>query len=203
MTHRRLMLPVTAALMILAAACSSDPPPAPPVEPTGPTPEEIAEQQRVADSIARAQAEREAAAREAAAREAAERERQRQIAAARETLAEMVFFDYDEAEITAQAQGVLQRKVDILRGSPAVRIQIAGHADERGSNEYNIALGNRRAQAVRDFLTGFGIAAGRMSIVSYGEDRPLVNQSNEEAWARNRRAEFTITAGANQINPGS
>ena len=200
MTHRRLMVPVLASLMVLAAACSKDPPP--PVEPTGPTAAELAEQARLELSRRAAEA---AAAAERAAAEAAAAERleaERRMAEARATLEEMIFFDYDEAEITAASERVLRAKVDILRRSPAVRIRIAGHADERGSNEYNIALGNRRAEAVREFMANFGIDANRIAIISYGEDRPLVNQSNEAAWSRNRRAEFDITAGADQINPG-
>jgi len=200
MINRRLTVPALAALMVLAAACSNDPPP--PVEPTGPTAEELAAQAR-ADSIAAAQAEAERLAREAAAEEAAARaEMERRMAAARATLEDTIYFDYDESAIRADSERTLRAKVDILRNSPAVRIRVAGHADERGSNEYNIALGTRRAEAVREFLTGFGIDANRIAIISYGEDRPAVNASTEAAWSQNRRAEFSITAGADQINPG-
>jgi peptidoglycan-associated lipoprotein len=113
----------------------------------------------------------------------------------------MVFFDYDMSAIRPDAEAVLRRKVDILRASAQVRIRVEGHADERGSTEYNLALGNRRAEAVRQFLTGFGLSADRFEIVSFGEDRPLAQGSNEEAWSRNRRGQFVITAGANAINP--
>ena len=88
-----------------------------------------------------------------------------------------------------------------LVGEPAVQIRIEGHADERGSTEYNIALGNARAEAVRQFFASFGLDASRFAITSYGEERPLAQGSTESAWARNRRAEFVITAGADQINP--
>jgi len=197
MTLRRFALPILAAIAV--GACSSDPPPPP--APTGPTEEELA--QRRADSIAAAQAEAERrAAEERAAREA-EEARRRAVADARETLQAMVFFDYDESDITDEAAAVLRRKVDVLRASPQVQIRIEGHADERGSTEYNLALGNRRADAVREFLTGFGLPQSRFAIVSYGEEQPLVNQSNESAWSQNRRAEFEITAGANAINPPS
>ncbi len=201
MTHRRLMVPAVAALMVFAAACSNDPPPQE-VVPTGPTAEELAAQAR-ADSLAAAQARAEADARAEAAAAAAERaEMERRMAAARSTLESTIYFEYDESAITAASERVLRQKVEILRNSPAVRIQIQGHADERGSNEYNIALGTRRAEAVREFLGGFGIDASRVAIISYGEDRPAVNASTEAAWSQNRRAEFVITAGANQINPG-
>ena len=89
-----------------------------------------------------------------------------------------------------------------LKRNAQVNLQIEGHCDERGSNEYNDALGNRRAQAVVDFFTGFGLDASRFAIVSFGEDRPLVSRSDEDAWAQNRRAEFILTAGQNDINPG-
>ena len=201
MTNRRLMIPAVAALMVLAAACSNDPPPQN-IVPSGPTAAELAEQARL-DSIAQENARREQEARDEAARQAAaEREAAQRMAAARATLEETIYFEYDESTITSASERVLRMKVDILRNSPAVRIRVEGHADERGSNEYNIALGTRRAEAVREFLAGFGIDANRVAIISYGEDRPAVNASNESAWSQNRRAQFVITAGANQINPG-
>ena len=114
---------------------------------------------------------------------------------ARSTLEAMVNFDYDESAITSQAEQVLRGKIPILRNSPTVRIRMEGHADERGSTEYNLALGSRRAESVRAFLAGFGISADRFTATSFGEDRPLVNRSDEAAWARNRRVEFVITGG--------
>ena len=195
MRYRTFVITAFAAVLLLGA-CRADPPPPP--EPTGPTAEEL-EAQRIADSIAAAEAEArriaEEEARLAAAREAAIRE-------ARATLAERVHFDLDMAEIRPDAERVLRAKLAILRASPAVQLRIEGHCDERGSNEYNDALGNRRAQAVVDFFTGFGLDASRFAIVSFGEDRPFVNRSDEDAWAQNRRAEFIITAGQNDINPG-
>jgi peptidoglycan-associated lipoprotein len=149
----------------------------------------------------------ERAAREAEARAAAERaaaaERERAVAEARETLEALVFFDYDVSEIRPDQEALLRQKADILRSDPQVRLRISGHADERGSTEYNLALGNRRAEAVRQFLTGFGLSENRFEIISFGEGRPLQTGSNEAAWERNRRAEFDVTAGANSINPPS
>jgi peptidoglycan-associated lipoprotein len=125
-------------------------------------------------------------------------------ARARAILEETVHFDYDESSIRADAQEALARKVPILRSNPNVQLRIAGHADERGSVEYNLALGMRRANAVRDYLAGFGVDVGRFETVSMGEDMPLDPRSNEQAWARNRRAEFTVVAGgATLIMPGS
>ena len=196
MRYRTFVITAMAAVLFVGA-CKKEPPPPP--EPTGPTAEELAEQQRIRDSIAAAEQARQdsiaAAAEAVRAREAA-------IAAARTTLTERIHFDYDMAVIRPDAERILRDKLAILRASPNVVLRIEGHCDERGSNEYNDALGNRRAQAVVDFFTGFGLDASRFAIVSFGEDRPLVNQHNEDAWAMNRRAEFIITAGQNDINPG-
>ena len=127
----------------------------------------------------------------------------RAVRAARAALEEMVFFDYDVSDIRDDAETTLRAKVDILRASPQVQVRIEGHADERGSTEYNMALGNRRAEAIRQFLVGFGLAENRFEIVSFGEGRPLQQGSAESAWARNRRGQFVITAGANSINPAN
>ena len=181
------------AVALLISACAKDP--APPPAPTGPTAEEIAQERAAAAAAAEAAAE---AARLKAEQEAAERERVRRdraIAEARSTLRELVNFDYDESAITDQSEQILRRKVPILRNSPTVQIRLEGHADERGSTEYNLALGSSRAESVREFLAGFGISADRLTTTSFGEDRPLVSRSDENAWSRNRRVEFAITGG--------
>jgi peptidoglycan-associated lipoprotein len=199
MKHRTFVVTALAVTMMLGA-CRREPPPPP--EPTGPTAEELAEmeRQRIADSIRQAEAEAEAA--RLAAERRAEEARQRAIGEARNTLMERVHFDYDLAEIRPDAERLLRAKLTILRASPAVQMRIEGHCDERGSNEYNQALGNRRAQAIIDFFANFGLDASRFSLVSFGEERPLVNRSDEDAWAMNRRGEFILTAGQNEINPG-
>jgi peptidoglycan-associated lipoprotein len=135
---------------------------------------------------------------ERAAREAAEAAAtaRREADRVRAVLEERVFFDYDESNIREDTRRTLDEKVRALRDNPAVRLRIEGHADERGSTEYNLALGSRRAQSVLNYITGFGIAPGRLETVTYGEERPLVSASNDRAWAQNRRAEFIITAGA-------
>jgi peptidoglycan-associated lipoprotein len=194
MIVRRFFVTVFAATL-LVGACGGDPPPPPPPQPDQDS------LQRYNDSVAAAEAARRAEAERLAAERAAEAERQRRIREARATLEEMVFFDYDMSEIRSDAATTLRAKVDILRSSPQVQLRIEGHADERGSTEYNMALGNRRAEAVRQFLVGFGLDASRFEIVSFGEGRPLEMGSNEAAWARNRRGQFVITAGANAINP--
>ncbi len=196
MKYRTFVVAALAAVLFVAA-CKKEPPPPP--APTGPTAEELAEQRRL-DSIAAAEEAARRAAEEAE-RRAAE-ERARLVAEARASLTERIHFAYDMADIRPDAEEILMAKVEILRASPMVRLRIEGHCDERGSNEYNQALGNRRAQSVVDFLTSYGLDASRFETVSFGEERPLVNASNEEAWAQNRRAEFIITAGQNDINPG-
>ncbi len=103
-----------------------------------------------------------------------------------------IHFDFDKYNLTDQAIATLTRNAEILLRHPDVRIVIEGHCDERGTDEYNLALGEKRAMAARDFLVRFGIEKSRISIVSYGEERPIDPSHNEEAWARNRRAEFVI-----------
>jgi peptidoglycan-associated lipoprotein len=107
----------------------------------------------------------------------------------------MVFFDYDVAAVRTDARTTLDAKAQILRGDPSITLRVAGHADERGSTEYNLALGNRRAMAIKEYITGFGIAGDRLQVTSYGEERPLAQGSGESVWSRNRRGEFTITGG--------
>jgi len=111
-------------------------------------------------------------------------------------LAAMVHFEFDRSDLDAASAAVLDRKLRILQQYPRLALQVAGHCDERGSDEYNLALGERRAAAVKRYLVEHGVAEGRLTIVSYGEERPLDPGHTEEAWARNRRAEFAVTAGA-------
>ena len=98
-------------------------------------------------------------------------------------------------EARREAEQLLRAKLPILRASPTIRLRLEGHADERGSTEYNLALGNRRAVAVQEFLADFGISANVFTTTSFGEERPAVNRSDEAAWAQNRRVEFVITGG--------
>ena len=137
------------------------------------------------------------AAEEARRREEAERERAG--AAIRTELMEMVFFDYDAATIRDDAKSVLDRKVAILRNNPQVTLRIEGHADERGSVEYNLALSLRRANAIRDYLSNFQLDANRFEVVPLGEERPLSSGTSESDYARNRRGEFVIVAGGNNL----
>lgn len=153
-----------------------------------------------ADSIRIANERAEAEAR--AERERMERERlSRETAAAREVLTEIVFFEYDSNDITPQAAELLQLKAAVLQANPSLRVRIEGHADQRGSTEYNLALGQRRAEAVRAYLANYGVDPDRFATVSYGKERPLVEGDGEDAFARNRRAEFAVTGGEIRVVP--
>jgi peptidoglycan-associated lipoprotein len=105
-----------------------------------------------------------------------------------------VFFLYDASEVTPEAQAALQANAALLRKYPTWQITIEGHCDERGTAEYNLALGERRAATARDYLISLGISADRLRMVSYGKEFPFEPGSNEGAWAKNRRAHFVITA---------
>lgn len=103
-----------------------------------------------------------------------------------------IHFGFDRYDITSEAQATLTRNAEWLKANPARSVQIEGHCDERGTNEYNMALGSRRARAAYDVLRSLGIEDSRMSTVSYGEELPLDPRHNEEAWAKNRRAHFAV-----------
>ena len=101
-----------------------------------------------------------------------------------------VFFEFDRYDLSADARSVLRANADWLKGNPSVRVEIEGHCDERGTNEYNLALGAKRAQAAREFLATLGVAAERLSTISYGEEIPVCKEANEACWKQNRRARF-------------
>ncbi len=101
-----------------------------------------------------------------------------------------VYFRFDSSELDPTALATLRQNAEIIRQMPTAIIQIEGHCDERGTQEYNLALGERRAMAVRDYLIRLGVSGDRLVTISYGKEMPADPRSNEEAWARNRRAEF-------------
>lgn len=114
----------------------------------------------------------------------------------RVSVGDRVFFGYDRFDLSAEARSVLERQAAWLRQYPNVRVLVAGNCDERGTREYNLALGARRAAAARDYLVSLGIAANRIESVSYGKERPLDARANEEAWSVNRNAHTNIVSGA-------
>jgi peptidoglycan-associated lipoprotein len=144
-----------------------------------------ARQRAIDDSIANARAMADAAARDAEAMRA--------------TIGSVVNFDYDKADLRDDTKQLLDAKIPILNANTGVTIRIAGHTDDRGSGEYNLQLGQRRAAAARDYLTARGVNTARIELVSYGEERPLCQDKNEACWSQNRRAEFEITAGGNML----
>jgi len=199
MTSRAQRLLVLGVLVIaVVSACRKRQPEVAP-QPVNTTPPETCDQ-RCRDSIRAADERRRAdsiANEERRRKEAADRA----LAALRATLAEKVFFDYDQSMITDESRAALDRKLPILRANAGLRLRISGHADERGSDEYNIALGQRRAVAVKRYLMDQGIDGGRLDVVSFGEEQPAVQGGTEDAFALNRRAEFEITAGGENLTP--
>ena len=105
---------------------------------------------------------------------------------------EHIYFDFDSAALSAMAQATLKNKAAWLNANPGVMVTIEGHCDERGTTEYNLALGDRRAESARSFLIDLGIDPARLEKISYGEEMPAVQGSGEDVWAKNRRAAFTI-----------
>lgn len=104
------------------------------------------------------------------------------------------YFDYDQSDLRDDARTALSANAEWLKRYPSIQLLVEGHADERGTSAYNLALGDRRANAARDYLTSLGVAAARVRTVSYGKERPFCNEGSEDCWQQNRRAHFVITA---------
>jgi peptidoglycan-associated lipoprotein len=115
----------------------------------------------------------------------------------RVNVGDTVHFDYDKYAILDQDKATLQRQATWLAKYPNIRVTIEGHCDERGTREYNLALGARRANAVKEYLVSLGVSAGRVDTISYGKERPICTESNESCWAQNRRGVTIIASGAN------
>jgi peptidoglycan-associated lipoprotein len=166
--------------------------------------DELARQRDSLDAAQRARALRDSA--DLAARQAAERARQAgrdsATAGARSTLLAAVYFDYDASELRGDSRAALEAKLPIMERFGELRVRVAGHTDDRGSDEYNLALGQRRAASVKRFLTERGVDDARVEIVSFGKERPTCEQQAESCWSRNRRAEFEITAGGATLAGG-
>lgn len=205
----RISIPLTISVgaILVAAACGGGTPAPPPMP--------VVDSAAIRDSIARAEAARRARedsarrAREEAERIAAQRRADSLAAIARETervrgmLSTRVHFDFDRSEIRSGDATVLDQKIAVLQANPGLRIAVTGHCDERGSDEYNLALGNRRALAAKQYMVSRGIAADRITTASRGEEQPAAMGHDENAWAQNRRDEFAITAGGDRLRaPG-
>ena len=202
MRTRRIAVLTIAALSVAATgACRKKPAPAPvPVQTVrGPD----ADSARLAQQEAARRAAADAAARQRAdsiaAAEATARDAAGAAATLRSTLTATVHFDYDQSDLRAEDKAILDAKIPILQANTGVSIRISGHTDERGSDEYNLALGQRRAAAAKAYLVQHGIADARIETISYGEERPVAQGSDEGAFSQNRRAEFEITAGGQTL----
>jgi peptidoglycan-associated lipoprotein len=193
-----MVLGLTAAMIVAACGKNPEPEMAP-----APAPEPVAtvdtaaermrleeEERRRREEAERIQRQREADSLAALGRAAEE---------VRAMLATMVHFDYDKADIRPDDAAALDGKVAILQANPNLRIRVHGHCDERGSDEYNLALGNRRATSVKQYLVNRGIDASRIDTQSWGEERPIAQGMTEDAWSQNRRAEFEIVAGGDVL----
>jgi peptidoglycan-associated lipoprotein len=179
----------------VAAACGGSKPtpaPTPASTPTASGPntdsidqarrDSIARAQRIADSL-RAEQDRLAAG----------------VASARNTITAMIYFDLDKSDLTDQDKASLDQKIPILNANAGLRIRVGGNCDERGSDEYNLALGQRRAAAAKRYLTDHGVDGGRIDVISYGKERPVAQGHDEGSWAQNRNAQFEITAGGDNL----
>ena len=116
------------------------------------------------------------------------------VAELRESAFETIYFDFDKSDIRSDQRDRMNRNARLLYDNKNVMVRLEGHCDERGTNEYNMALGDRRANSVRQFLVDYGISDSRITTISYGEERPVDPGHNEDAWAKNRRCEFKITS---------
>ncbi len=153
------------------------------------------------EEAAKVEAERAVKGREA---EAAKKELEKSLVAKKEpgiegevfesSLLKDIYFDFDKYDIRPGDMAILKGNAELLKKYHKVKIQTEGHCDERGTNEYNLALGERRANSTRNYLLSLGISSERISAISYGEERPLDPGHSEEAWAKNRRAHTIITA---------
>lgn len=161
--------------------------------------EPMEEERVVEDAAAQQAAEAEAARRAAEMAKMSEADRQRQEAAMmaedarmRAFVEENIHFDFDKYVLTPKAMMILDEKAAYLREHPEVRVLVEGHCDERGTNEYNLALGDRRANSAKNYLVKSGVAESRITTISYGEEQPLCMEQAESCWWKNRRAQFQV-----------
>ena len=148
---------------------------------------------RAEEEARKREQERQAAIREDELKEEQLRSKSERFQSAREMFEnEDILFEFDSASLSVEAQELLRAKAAWLRENSKARVIIEGHCDERGTNEYNLALGDRRAFSAKSFLVDLGIADARLTTISYGEEQPINSNSTEDAWAQNRRAHFVI-----------
>jgi peptidoglycan-associated lipoprotein len=194
------------AVLALAAAtaigaCGGQPTPVVPPVPAVDTAaerrsREVAQEQENQRRAAEAAAARQRVVDDSVARvRAAEEAMRRDSDMLRSTITAVITFEFNRSDLRNDARAALDAKIPILLANAGVTLRVAGHADERGSTEYNLALGQRRAAAAKRYLVERGIAEARVVTTSFGEERPACTESTEQCWAQNRRGEFEITAG--------
>ncbi len=189
----QIIFPLLLTVTMFAAGCAKEPatdasmapPPAPAPEVAAATDPAPAPASTFQDEKVMEQARTDAAAQSAQSIATAQQSAEAQLA----TLTR-INFDYDQYVLSAPARDTLAANATVLKALPTVKVKIEGHCDERGSDQYNIALGERRAQAAMNYLVSLGVNGGQLSTVSFGEEMPLDPGPGEEAWAKNRRAEF-------------
>ena len=106
-----------------------------------------------------------------------------------------IYFGFDSFDLTSDARAILKKNADWIKSNQSARVEIEGHCDDRGTNEYNLALGAKRAQAAKDYLVSLGIPTDRLSTISYGEELPVCREQNEDCWQKNRRDRFVVSTG--------
>ncbi len=121
------------------------------------------------------------------------------LAALRAVVGQMTYFAFNALSLTADDQTTLDAKVPILAANPGLALRVAGNCDDRGSDEYNLVLGQRRAEAAKRYLGEHGIAGARIATISYGKERPIAQGDNEQSWSQNRNDQFEITAGGSAL----
>jgi peptidoglycan-associated lipoprotein len=182
------LVPAVALLLVASAGCARNRAPA--------APPQTAAAETDAQRASREAAEREAARRAEEARtQAARADAERSAAAMRSALTATVYFEFDQAVLSDETRAALDAKLPALRSNPAIRLRVAGHTDDRGSDEYNLALAQRRGVAAKRYLMEHQIDASRLTVVGFGEERPVCDAGDESCWERNRRAEFEIVEG--------
>lgn len=184
LSHHRCLIMLLAAGLLILPACSKSQPPAPAPTQTAAAPPPAPAPVEAAPPAGEWEAEPPAPGESFLSPE--------EINARR--LLKPIYFDYDRSEIRPDQRATLQANAAWLRDNGTVRILVEGHADERGTREYNLALGDRRAQATRDYLMSLGIDASRIETISYGEERPAAMGESEAVWSQNRRSEFQAVA---------
>ena len=190
-------------VVTLSACGSKKPAPAPAPAPAATVPTNTDADRARRDSIERAEAaKRDSIARAAARQDSINRAKaaaQAAEAEARSTMAAAVHFALDQSDLSAEDRALLDRKATILTRVRGLRIRVEGNADDRGSDEYNLALSMRRAAETRRYLLERGVNQGQIETISNGEERPVCQEPDEACWSRNRRAEFTILAGGERL----